>query len=195
MQLQATNSLVFEHYSYAVQEKKLTLFTKTFNIYDPLGNLVLIVKLKPFTLKTHIYVYAANTQEEFLYIKGNNIFNFLGSFDVYTSTNQDRIGVFKRELGYSWTIKDKNGAKIGVSLKDEGIRRPRFHRTLGLEFAIYANKTKICSYKFLNTIFRPVAAKLTMDFSRDYPDSFDKKLCVSAAILICLVEGNYYTRL
>ncbi|MCK5794540.1 MAG: hypothetical protein KAH12_07530, partial [Anaerolineales bacterium] len=114
----------FNHESYLVRKKILTLAGAKFHIYDPQGKLVFFSKMKAFKLKEDIRLFTdEDMQTELLNIQARNIIDIAATYDVSDPESGDKVGALRRKglksiLKDEWAILDVNDNEIGLIKED-----------------------------------------------------------------------------
>lgn len=186
----------FQHQTYLVRRKALKLFGGSFSIYDPGGQLVLYGDMKAFKLKEDIRLYTdTSKQTEILSIKARQILDFSAAYDVVDSATNQKIGAFKRKglksiVQDEWIIMDANDNDIGLIREDSvalALVRRLLTNLVPQNFHAEIRGTPVCHLK---QNFNPFILKLTVDFSPDTQQLFDRRLGIAAALLLCAIEGR-----
>lgn len=186
----------FQHATYLIRKKILSLGGGTFEIFDAQGALVLYSKMKRFRLKEDIRLYTgADMTTEVLAIRARRIVDFSGTYDVVDSRTGEEVGALQRSgwrsmLRDQWIIRDARDNEIG-SIQEE-------HAVLALVRRFVAN---IIPQSYLVQVaglpvaefkqnFNPFVTKLTLDFSGDAQHRLDRRLGIAAGVLLCAIEGK-----
>jgi uncharacterized protein YxjI len=188
----------FGHQTYLVRKKLWQLFGGSFYIYDPNGALVLFSKLKAFKLKEDIRVFTDEAlQTEALSIQARSILDFSGSYDVYDSSTGQRVGALRRKGFKSsvykdeWVILDGADREIGTIQEENAIlallRKYLLGALIPQRFDAQIGGRTVATFKQHFNLF---ATKLSLDFSLDPQDQFDRRLGIAAGILLCAIEGK-----
>jgi uncharacterized protein YxjI len=189
----------YAHDTYLLRKKFFKLLGAAFHIYDPAGNLVLYVKQKAFKLKEDIRVYTDESLSiELLRITTQSVFDIAGTYAVIDSTTGETVGTLKRRalksmLKDEWAILDKSGAEVG-KIEEDSMLRAIVRRFIDLvtlfmsqAYNVFMNGTSVARFQQNYNIFVP---KITLDFSPDRQNLLDARLGLSAAILLCAIEGR-----
>jgi len=181
---------------YLIRKQMLKLFGENFRIYNSQEQLVFFANLKAFKLKEDIRVYTGeDKQTEILLIKARSIIDISAAYDVIDAASGNKIGTLKRKgwksaLKDEWIIIDEREQEIGLIEEDSWLlallRRfatnlipQRYEASIGaLPAATYRQN------------FNPFTFKLTVDFSPDAGNRFDRRLGLAAGILLCAIEGR-----
>lgn len=189
----------YAHDTYTLRRKVLTIAGAKFHIFDPAGGLALFAKLKAFKLKEDIRIYADEQMtQELLAIRTKSVFDISGTYDIYDSVDNQTVGALRRKgiksmFRDEWLILDAGGKEVGVIKEDSGlkafIRRfieaasvlmpQRFHAEVG-------GRT-VATYQ---QNFNPFVQRIAIDFSADTGNTFDARLGLAAAVLLCAIEGK-----
>lgn len=184
----------FRHSTYLLRRKVLKLLGGAFHIYDPQGNLVFFCEQKGLKLKEDIRIYAdINKQQELLRISTRQVLDVRGRFDVFDSASGAKVGVLERRMFKSmlrdeWNIYDANEIQIGVIQEESQalalIRRFLFN-LIPQTFNATVNGQLTATYR---QNFNPFVLKITIDFSQDPLFTFDRRLGISAGVLLAAIE-------
>lgn len=186
----------FQHPTYLVRKKILTLFGGAFHIFDPQGNLVFFSQMKAFKLKEDIRVYGDESkQQELLTIKARNILDFSATYDVVDATTQQPIGALRRKgmksiLKDEWVFLDTQDQEIGKITEDHMILALIRRFLMDLIPQYYTGTVHgetVCEF---SQNFNPFVTKITLDFSKDTQGKLDRRLGIAAAVLLCGIEGK-----
>jgi len=186
----------FNHESYLVRKKILTLAGAKFHIYDPTGNLVFFSKMKAFKLKEDIRLFTdENMQTELLSIQARNILDIAATYDVMDPESGEKVGALRRKglksmLKDEWIFMDANDNEIGL-IKEDSIFLALVRRFLtNLIPQTYLGDIsgqQVCKFK---QNFNPFVTKIAIDFSSDKNTLLDRRLGIAAAVLLCAIEGK-----
>lgn len=186
----------FENQKYVIRRKIVTLIGDNFHIFDTNGQLLLFSRLKGFKLKEDIRLYTnEEMDEELLLIRARNIIDFSATYDVIDSKTEEKVGALKRKglksiLKDEWLILDQNDSEIG-SIKEDSMLLALIRRIItGLipqKYHVMVNGTVVGLFK---QNFNPFVIKLNVDLSADTKGLLDKRLALSAGILLCAIEGK-----
>lgn len=186
----------FQHATYLIRKKILSLGGGTFEIFDARGALVLYSKMKRFRLKEDIRLYTgADMTTEVLAIKARRIMDFSGTYDVMDSRTGERIGALQRSgwrsmLRDQWLIRDAGDNEIG-SIQEENMALAVVRRfvtsVIPQTFLVHLAGAPVAEFK---QNFNPFVTKLTLDFSGDAQGRLDRRLGIAAGVLLCTIEGK-----
>lgn len=187
---------MFTHSSYSLRKKVLQLFGGSYQIFDPEGKLVLFASQKAFKLREDIRLYSSEAKtEEILTIHARNIIDFSAAYDVIDSKSGQKIGVLKRKgmksiLIDEWQILDANDVEIGLIKEDSALLatlRRFLSNLIPQNYDAFMNGIRVAD---LRQNFNPFIYKLTIDFSMDTENKFDKRLGLAAGVLLAAIEGK-----
>jgi uncharacterized protein YxjI len=187
----------FSHSEYMLRRKVFTLMGAKFHVYDPNGKLVLFSRMKAFKLKEDLRLYTGeDMQTELLSIRARSIIDFGAAYDVYDSSDGQKIGMLRRKglksmLKDEWIIADAADREIGLIQEDS--------TALALVRRFIDMAALLLPQKFLVTIggrqaatfkqnFNPFVQKLQLSF--DPAVELDRRLGLAAAILVLAIEGK-----
>lgn len=186
----------FNHSTYLVRKKILSLGGGTFEIFDAEGELMLYSKMKRFRLKEDIRLYTnADMTVEMLSIKARRIMDFSGTYDVVDSRTGEHVGALQRKGWRSmvrdeWIIKDGRDNEIG-SIQEEhavlALVRRFVTSIIPQSFLVQMGGVPVAEFK---QNFNPFVTKLTLDFSADVPHRLDRRLGIATGVLLCAIEGK-----
>jgi uncharacterized protein YxjI len=189
----------FSHSQYVVRRKLLKLLGGTFWVDDPAGNVVLYANLKAFKLKEDIRLYTGeDKQEEVLTIKARSILDFGATYDITDTRSGQRVGSMRRKALHSmfqdeWAILDPQDRELGTIKEDSIIlaliRRFIDYVTLFLpqKFTAEIGGRPVANYAQTKN---PFSSRLTIDFSPDTSNIYDRRLGIAAGLLLCAIEGR-----
>lgn len=186
----------FNQSSYTIRKKFFSVFGAKFHIYNPAGELVLFSSQKAFKLKEDIRLYSDETMtDEVITIQARSVIDFSASYDVVDTKTGEKLGVLMRKglkslLKDEWLIKDKDENLIGSIHEDSALMATlrRFVTNLiPQKYEVKMNDKVIAQFK---QHFNPFILKLDLDFSLDTEHVLDKRLGVSAGVLLCAIEGR-----
>lgn len=186
----------FSKQKYLIRRKILKFIGASFHIYDMDGNLMFFVGQKGFKLKEDLRIYSDESKSnELLLIKARNIIDFSPIFDVYDSTEGNKIGAFKRKgmrsmLRDEWEMLDANDQVLGVIFEDSmGLALVRRFLTalIPQHFDATINDKLVWTF---DQNFNPFVQKISLDMTHDTEDLMDDRLGIAAAVLLCAIEGQ-----
>ncbi len=195
----STPAPAFQHQTYTLRRKVLTIAGAKFHIYGPDGRLVLFSKLKAFKLKEDIRMYASEAMErELLVIRTQSIWDISGTYDVFDPIANETVGALKRHgmksmLQDEWSILDATGQPIGKIKEDSAVKAiaRRFFEPAALlmpqAYHVDIDGQPVATFR---QHFNPIVQKIAIDFSPDTGDRLDPRLGFAAAVLMCAIEGR-----
>ena len=195
-----STSELFNAEHYVVRRKVFKLAGGAFHVYDPQGAVVAYSEQKAFKLKEDIRVYADETKtRELLVIQARQIMDFSAAYDVTDATTGEKVGALRRCGGKSilrdeWKVLDASDAEIGTIIEDSMgyalIRRLLTSLVPQKYDVFFPDATTGQKVANMDQQFNPFVYKLDVDFSADPSKRFDRRMAVSAAILLAAIEGR-----
>ncbi|MCE5190588.1 MAG: hypothetical protein LLG08_02290 [Actinomycetia bacterium] len=193
-------SELFSAERYVVRRKVFKLAGGAFHVYDPQGMLVAYSEQKAFKLKEDIRVYADESKtRELLVIQARQVIDFSAAYDVTDSTTRAKVGALRRRGGRSilrdeWKVLDPSDAEVGTIIEDSmgwALFRRMLTNLVPQKYDVFfpdvTTGQKIAN---MDQQFNPFVYKLDVDLSTDPAKRFDRRLAVSAAILLAAIEGR-----
>lgn len=186
----------FSHQTYTVRRKVLKLLGGAFHIYDPQGNVAFYSELKAFKLKEDIRLFGEEAkQTELLTIKARKILDISSAYDVVDSATGEKVGVLKRKglksvIRDEWTIMNAQDQEIGTIQEDSQLMaliRRFLTNLIPQKYSVTIQNQQVATYQ---QNFNPFVLKITIDFSPDKANLFDRRLGIAAAILLAGIEGR-----
>ena len=186
----------FGHQTYTVRRKVLKLLGGAFHIYDPLGNVAFYSELKAFKLKEDIRLFGEEAkQTELLTIKARKILDLSSAYDVADSTTGEKVGVLKRKglksvIRDEWTIMNAQDQEIGIIQEDSQLMaliRRFLTNLIPQKYTATIQNQPVATYQ---QNFNPFVLKITIDFSPDKGNLYDRRLGIAAAVLLAGIEGR-----
>ena len=184
---------------FLLRRKFLKIFGQSFHIFDSNDQVCFFAKLKAFKLKEDVRIFAdTDQQKELLRIQARSVIDFGATYDIIDSTQDLKLGALRRKglksiLRDSWLILDANDEEIGT-LKEDGGGLALLRRLGGFgslimpqTFKAEVNGQHVASFRQRRN---PFIAKLDLDFSMDSGGLFDRRIGISAAILMSAIEGR-----
>lgn len=166
------------------------------NIYDPSGNMVMVVQQKAFKLREDIRVYSdEGFTQEVLSIKARRIMDFSAAYDVVDPIRNEKVGVLRRK-GWSsivrdnWEVLDATDVKRGEITEDNmmlALIRRLLTNLVPQNYDMVFDGTKVADF---GQGFNPFAYHLNIDFSMDSGKKLDPRLGIAAAVLLATLEGR-----
>ena len=184
---------------FLLRRKFLKIFGQSFHIFDSNDQVCFFAKLKAFKLKEDVRIYSDTEQQnELLRIQARSVIDFGATYDIIDSTQDLKLGALRRKglksiLRDSWLILDANEEEIGTLQEDGGglalLRRLGGFGSLIMPqtFKAEVNGQHVASFCQRRN---PFIAKLDLDFSMDSDGLFDRRIGISAAILMSAIEGR-----
>jgi uncharacterized protein YxjI len=190
----------FQHNNYLVRRKVLKLFGGAFHVYDPTGQVVLFANMKAFKLKEDIRLYEGeDMQTELLLITARRVLDISSEYDVTDSQTGQKVGVLKRKglksmVRDEWILMDSMDQTIGTIREDSTamalIRRfIPFANLIPQQYNGEIRGVPVCTFK---QNVNPFVMKIAIDFSADVNRLLDRRLGLTAAILLCAIEGKQH---
>lgn len=193
-------SELFSAERYLVRRKVFKLAGGAFHVYDPQGNVVAYSEQKAFKLKEDIRVFADEAKtRELLVIQARQIMDFSAAYDVTDAMTGEKVGALRRCGGKSilrdeWTILDPSDTAVGTIIEDSMgyalIRRFLTNLVPQKYDVFFPNVTTGQKIANMDQQFNPFVYKLDVDLSTDSAKQFDRRLAISAAILLAAIEGR-----
>ena len=189
----------FTHAQYVVRKKVFKLLGAAFHVYDTAGSVVLYSKQKAFKLREDIRLYTdPDMTTELLTIKARQILDFSAAYDVVDLPTGRKIGAFKRKgwtslVRDAWVIMDADDREAG-RINEDSVLAALFRRmfdgnSILLPQAFHAELGGETVATFRQN-HNPFVRKLTVDFSPDVHNRFDRRLGLAAAVLLAAIEGR-----
>ena len=188
----------FNHDLFFAKMKFFKLFGNTIRIYDQSeSKQLLFVKQKAFKLKEEITVYADESEKiKLLSIKARSVLDFGATYDVFEFASNTKIGSLRRKglastFGSdSWIVLDSNENQIASITEDSlllALIRKYILNIIPQSFVIKANEQDIGIFK---QTWNPFLPQMRVDFSSDKQKILDRRLGISAMILLQCIEGK-----
>ena len=187
---------IFQHPSYLLKRQAIAL-TGKFRFYDPNGTQVMFSEQRMFRLREDIRVYSDESKtQEVLSIKARQIMDFSASYDVVDTAMNQKVGVLRRKglrslLRDEWEILDANDRVVGLLFEDSIglalLRRLVLGSWLPQNYDMTFGETRVGDLRQNFNLFR---YELNLDFSMDVSRLLDRRLGISAGILLAAVEGK-----
>ncbi len=186
----------FGHQKYLLKKRILIMLGAKLNIYDPSGNMVMVVQQKAFKLREDIRVYSdEGFTQEVLSIKARRIMDFSAAYDVVDPIRNEKVGVLRRK-GWSsivrdnWEVLDATDVKRGEITEDNmmlALIRRLLTNLVPQNYDMVFDGTKVADF---GQGFNPFAYHLNIDFSIDSGKKLDPRLGIAAAVLLATLEGR-----
>lgn len=188
----------FSQRTYLAKKKLLKIFGGQVKIFDESGdNLLFFVKQKAFKIKEDISIYADDSKsKELLRIKTQSIFDIMGTYDVTDSTTGQMVGALRRKAWTSiardtWEILDAGKNTIAIVQEDSLVKALLRRFLLGVllpqSFTVTAGDRVVGIFK---QTFNPFVPQYRVDFSMDTAGVLDRRLGISAVVLLQIIEGK-----
>ena len=193
----AMANAAFQQNEYLVRRKILALVGAKFYIEDQQGNMIGFSKQKAFMLKEDILIFTDEQMtHELISIKARKVLDISSAYDVVDSATQQRIGVLKRKglkstfLRDEWTVMDANESPIGLIKEDStllALIRRHITNLVPQTYDFELGGQMVGKAKQNFNFFAP---KMHCDFSFDTGKKLDRRLALSAVILLMAIEGR-----
>jgi len=197
MSTPAMANAAFQQNEYLVRRKILALVGAKFYIEDQQGNMIGFSKQKAFKLKEDIRIFTDESMaHELISIKARKMLDISSAYDVVDSATQQRIGVLKRKgiksafLRDEWTVMDANESPIGLIKEDStllALIRRHITNLVPQTYDFELGGQVVGKAKQNFNLFAP---KMHCDFSFDTGKKLDRRLALSAVILLMAIEGR-----
>jgi uncharacterized protein YxjI len=188
--------LAFEYDQYLLKRQVFAL-TGKLRIYNPQDQLVLFCEQKMFKLKEDIRIYSDETKsQELLAIQARQIIDFSASYDVVDCQSSTKVGGLRRKgfrsmVQDEWEVFDSQDKPLGVlkedSLGQALLRRFLLGSFLPQNYDMNFGVERVGDYKQKFNLFR---YELEIDFRMDQTKKLDRRLGLSAAMLLAIIEGR-----
>jgi len=190
--------IVFQYDQYSLKKQTLAL-TGILRIYNPQGQLVLYCHQKMFKLKEDIRVYSDETKtRELLNIQSRQILDFSAYYDIFDSQYSSRVGGLRRKgfrsfVQDEWDLLDAHENVFGI-LKEDNLNQALLRRfllgsLLPQNYDLLMNNERVADYK---QRFNPFRYELDMDFRVEGLGKLDRRIGISAGILLAIIEGHQH---
>jgi uncharacterized protein YxjI len=186
----------FGHQKYLLKKRILVMLGAKLNIYDPSGNMMMVVQQKAFKLREDIRIYSdEDFTQEVLSIKARKIMDFSAAYDVVDPVRNEKVGVLRRK-GWSsivrdnWEVLDAMDVKRGEITEDNmmlALIRRLLTNLVPQNYDMVFDGTKVADF---GQGFNPFAYHLNIDFSMDSGKKLDPRLGIAAAVLLATLEGR-----
>lgn len=193
----AMTNVAFQQNEYLVRRKILALLGAKFYIHDPQNNVIGFSHQKAFKLKEDIRIFTDESKaHELISIKARKMLDISSAYDVVDSATGQRIGVLKRKglkstfLRDEWIVMDGNETAIGSIKEDSallGLVRRHITNLVPQTYDFEMGGQMVGKVKQNFNIFAP---KMRCDFSADGARKLDRRLALSAVILLMAIEGR-----
>lgn len=188
----------FQYEYYTFREKVFRFFGGEFDVYDPAGNLVLHSERKSFRHREDMRLYSDKSRkDEILSIKTSQIADIGATYEVTDSRSAQTVGFLRRKGLRSimtrdeWLLSDSNKQEIALIQEDSmilGVMRRLIKNLVYLVPQRYTVSAGGRPVAFFRQNFNPFVLKYDLDLSQDQEKKLDRKLLITAGILLCAVE-------
>jgi uncharacterized protein YxjI len=181
---------------YVIRRKFFKIFGNAFHIYDEAGQVAFYSKMKAFKLKEDLRVFTGEDMgEEVLTIKARNILDISATYDVTDAATGERLGALRRKglksiLRDEWLILDARDQQVGLIQEDSlllAMVRRFLSNLVPQTFTAQVGGEPVFSFR---QHFNPFIQRISLDFSMDRAGRLDRRLGISAAVLLCAIEGR-----
>lgn len=186
----------FSFDQYLLRRQVLAL-TGKIRIYSPSDDLLFYSEQKMFKLKEDIRVYSDETkQNELLWIQARQVIDFAAAYDVVDSVSGMKVGALRRKgfraiVRDAWEILDPSDMLIGTIQEDNMtramLRRLFLGSLLPQSYDVMMGDSLVAEFNQRFHLFR---YDMDLDFSRGGTLALDRRLGLSAAILLGIIEGK-----
>lgn len=187
---------VFLFNNYVLKRQVFSL-TGTFQVFSETGQQMLYARQKMFKIREDLRVYSDETQSlELLHIQARQFMDFSTAYDIFDSTTSEKVGVLRRRGLRSiardeWEILDAGDSLIGKMQEDSAqraiLRRMLLGSLLPQRYDVFFQNELKAEF---DQKFNLLRYELMLDFSKDPNRTFDRRLGISAAILLAAIEGR-----
>lgn len=186
----------FAYSTYLIRRKVFKLAGGAFHIFDPQGQLLMYSHMKAFKLKEDIRLFTGeDMREELLAIHARTVLDISATYDVTDSTTGQAVGALRRKgmrslLRDEWLLLDTTDREVGLIREDslgKALLRRFLTNLVPQSFEAEMAGHKVATFR---QNFNPFVLKLTVDFTPDQTRALDRRLGLSAAILLCAIEGR-----
>jgi uncharacterized protein YxjI len=186
----------FQFNQYLLKRQVFAL-TGKLRFFNPQGGLVLFCEQKMFKLREDVRVFADEQKtQEVLSIKARQVIDFSAAYDVVDSQTGEKVGTLRRKglksiLRDEWEVLNANEQVIGVLFEDSMglamLRRFIAGSLLPQNYDLMMNDQRVADLKQRFNLFR---YEMDIDFSLDTAARLDRRLGLSAAVLLAIIEGR-----
>ena len=186
----------FEHPTYLIRRRLFTLIHTDFSLRSPSGEPVLWGRKKGFKLKEDIRLFEdPEMQREVLSIQARQMIDFSGTYDVVDSRERKKIGALRRKglrsiLRDEWHLLDPEDRQVATMQEDSqnmALLRRFLSNLIPQAFNVIIGGTTVAE---IRQQFNPFRFRLEIDFSRDSRRQLDRRLGITAAVLLSMIEGR-----
>ncbi len=186
----------FQSSQYLLKKQAIAL-TGVFRVYNESEQMVLYSRQKMFRLREDIRVYSDESMsQELLYIQARNIIDFSAAYDVIDSPSQYKVGTLRRRgwrsvMRDQWEVLDAYDQPLGILQEDSVgravLRRMLLGSLLPQDYDVLFGDQRVADLRQRFNLFR---YELVMDFNEDLQRRLDRRLGISAGILLAAIEGR-----
>lgn len=160
------------------------------------STLVAFAKQKAFKLKESLTIYAdEGMRQPLLNVKARSIIDFGAAYDVSDAVTGEKLGALRRKglksiLRDAWEILDANDQIIGKVEEDSigmALLRRFLSNLIPQNFSVVSGQSTVAQFR---QTFNPFVAQFTADFSMDASGQLDRRLGLSALVLLQIIEGR-----
>jgi uncharacterized protein YxjI len=190
----------FQHDHFVFREKVFRFFGGKFDIYDSDRNLVLHSEQKSFKLREDMHLYSDKSRTiELLSIKTGQILDTGSTYEVTDSRSAQTIGFLRRKglkslmVRDEWLLSDSNKQEVALIQEDSkmlGVMRRLIRNLAYLVPQSYTVSAGGEPVAFFRQHFNPFVLKYDLDLSPDREKRLDRRLVITAGILLCAIEGR-----
>jgi uncharacterized protein YxjI len=186
----------FQRNRYMVRKKVFKLLGGAFHVYDESENVVLYSKQKAFKLREDIRLYTGeDMRTEVLTIHARSVIDFGATYDVVDAQTGESVGALRRKglrsmLRDRWLILGPDDAERGMMEEDNmalALVRRFMSNLVPQGFSLTYDGREVAR---MQQRFNPFIYKIDVDFSPAADGSFDKRLGIALAVLVCAIEGR-----
>lgn len=189
-------SFHYEHYTF--REKMFRFFGGEFGIYDPNGKLVLHSEQKSFRLREDMRLYSDKSRnDEIVSVKARQEQDVGATYEVIDSRSAQIVGFLRRKglrsimVRDEWLLSDSNKQEVALIQEDSmilGVMRRSIKNLVYLVPQRYTVSAGGRPVAFFRQNFNPFVLKYDLDLSPDREETLDRRLVLTAGILLCAVE-------
>lgn len=174
----------------------LKLAGGAFRVYDSSGRLVLFSEQKAFKLREDIRVYEDESKtREVLAIRTAKILDISAIYEVIDSNSGEKIGSLKRKgiksiVRDEWEVHDPQGMVIGKIEEDStalALLRRFLTNLIPQAYSFFVHSQKVAEFRQHFNFF---VYHAILDLSADPRQVLDRRLALSAGILLMAIEGK-----
>jgi hypothetical protein len=153
-------------------------------------------RMRPFQKHVHLQFVRAETPEsEALFLEAKTAGGLNAIYDVLDPFTGGLLGAFERKglnafLKNEWEIVGLDGRRMGMIREDtasNAVVKRLFGSPLPQRYSGWIGETQVCNLEQSLTTF---SFSITVRFLPAGEGLLDRRICLAAAILLCLVEGR-----